>query len=280
MSELCIMVAPNGARRTKSDHPELPISATELAKTARACFEQGASAIHLHVRDQHDRHSLDPETYRLAIAEIALQAPDIAIQVTTEAAGGFSLPEQTAAASELKPASLSFSFAELMREGPRQADRFLAFARDTGIAIQFILYDADQIAGFAEHMRAGKLHLTQRPRLLVVAGRYGVAERSSLAQFEDLYQALVVEGLHEEAVWMTCAFGSEEMDCLERTIALGGHVRVGFENAIVDKTGRLARDNAAQVEQVAQLARHHGCSLAKRPTALEVLGVKGNHPLI
>ena len=40
-----IMVAPNGARRTKADHPRLPISAEEIATTAAACFAAGAGGI-------------------------------------------------------------------------------------------------------------------------------------------------------------------------------------------------------------------------------------------
>lgn len=32
-----IMVAPNGARRGKSDHPAIPISPTELVETVVAC---------------------------------------------------------------------------------------------------------------------------------------------------------------------------------------------------------------------------------------------------
>ena len=46
-----LMIAPNGARRTTADHPALPVTAAGLAGTARACQREGATAIHLHVRD-------------------------------------------------------------------------------------------------------------------------------------------------------------------------------------------------------------------------------------
>ena len=54
-----IMVAPNGARKTKADHPALPITPAELAATASACLEAGAAAIHLHVRDRDGGHTLE-----------------------------------------------------------------------------------------------------------------------------------------------------------------------------------------------------------------------------
>ena len=34
MSPLVVMVAPNGARRTKTDHPDLPITPAEIARAA------------------------------------------------------------------------------------------------------------------------------------------------------------------------------------------------------------------------------------------------------
>jgi uncharacterized protein (DUF849 family) len=44
--------------------------------------------------------------------------------------------------------------------------------------------------------------------------------------------------------------------------ALGGHVRVGFENNLQLKTGAIAPDNAALVAQAAQAALGLGRSLA------------------
>ena len=32
-----LMVAPNGARRIKKDHPEIPLTVSEIVETARSC---------------------------------------------------------------------------------------------------------------------------------------------------------------------------------------------------------------------------------------------------
>ena len=63
------------------------------------------------------------------------------------------------------------------------------------------------------------------------------------------------------------------MACLEQAITLGGHVRVGFENAIVDAHGRLAQDNAERVSIVAGMARSAGRRLATASDARSILGV-------
>ncbi|WP_225028698.1 BKACE family enzyme [Xinfangfangia pollutisoli] len=280
MSLTCIMVAPNGARRTKADHPALPLTPEDLAQTAKACFQAGAGAIHLHVRDADGRHSLDPVAYRAAMVAVRQACPDIARQVTTEAAGLFDLETQIAAVRELRPAAISFSIAELMREGTAKGEAFLAWAAGERISTQFILYDAEQISLFAGLWRSGRLHLSAAPRLILVAGRYAADQNSDFADFEALYAALRAEGLHEQSVWMTCAFGRGEMACLARTIELGGHVRVGFENAIVDAEGRPARDNAERVALAADLVRRHGRRVATGAEAADILGILRPDPAL
>ena len=54
-----LMVAPNGARRLKKDHPAVPLTINETVETAKACYKEGAEAIHLHVRDKNGQHVLD-----------------------------------------------------------------------------------------------------------------------------------------------------------------------------------------------------------------------------
>lgn len=280
MSKLCIMVAPNGARRTKDDHPLLPITPEELASAAHTCLTAGAGAIHLHVRDGDQRHSLDAEAYRRAIEAITKACPDIAIQTTTEAAGIFDINAQIASVHALRPSCLSFSLRELMRDGQTRGEEFLRWAALEKIAIQFILYDAWQIKEFAHLWRAGALHLAAVPRIIVVAGRYSSTQDSELTDFDSLYEALVANGLHDSTIWMTCAFGRGEMACLEKTIELGGHVRVGFENAIVDADGRLARDNAERVAMIAALAAKHGRAIASPHEAADILGRRVHSPLL
>ena len=42
------MLAPNGARRGKDDHVTLPVFIPETVSTAKACYQAGADALHLH----------------------------------------------------------------------------------------------------------------------------------------------------------------------------------------------------------------------------------------
>lgn len=280
MTELCIMVAPNGARRTKADHPKLPITPAELAQTASACYAAGAGAIHLHVRDSELRHSLDSDAYRAAVTAVQTAVPDIAIQVTTEAAGVFTLRQQIDCVTRLQPPCVSFSIAELMRDGAEIAAAFLEQTNAAGIALQFILYSPEDIQLFARLMQDNLFPLPKVPRVILVVGRYAGSQNATVDEFDALYGAVASVGLEQRCLWMTCAFGTGELACLERTIALGGHVRVGFENAIVNADGSLAVDNAARVAAVAEMARAHGRVPMNGASARRFLGASVRRALI
>jgi 3-keto-5-aminohexanoate cleavage enzyme len=77
------MVAPNGARKMRADHPALPLSLPELVTTAVACHKAGAGGIHAHVRDAEGRHVLDAGLYAELLAELAQVTPDLMVQITT-----------------------------------------------------------------------------------------------------------------------------------------------------------------------------------------------------
>ena len=103
-------VAPNGGRKTKADHPALPLTPDELARAAAECLECGASMIHLHVRDRDGGHCLDPDAYRAAIARICREVGDrLVIQITSESLGLFTPSEQRAAVLEANPEAVSLA---------------------------------------------------------------------------------------------------------------------------------------------------------------------------
>jgi len=59
-----IMVAPNGARLLKPDHPESPVTQAEIVDCAKACYLAGADGIHAHIRDDQGLHLLDVGAYQ------------------------------------------------------------------------------------------------------------------------------------------------------------------------------------------------------------------------
>ena len=59
------------------------------------------------------------------------------------------------------------------------------------------------------------------------------------------------------------------------SLALGGNVRVGLEDALYVGKGQLARNNAEQVEKVVQMVNALGLEVATPDDARKILGLKG-----
>jgi len=272
MDPLLIMVAPNGARRTKADHPALPMTAPELADTAAACLAAGAAAMHVHVRDEAGAHVLDAGRYAEAIAAIRDRTDGrMLVQVTTEAVGRYSPAEQMDLVRRLRPAAISVGLREILGDGDAAASAFFAWAAGEGIAVQHILYDRADLDRLAELHRRGGFGDVAQPRLLFVLGRYTLGQESRPEDLDAFLDGLERHRL--DAVWSVCAFGRGETNALAAAIARGGHVRVGFENSLWHADGRIARDNAERVATIAGIAERVGRPLATAHQARLLLGI-------
>lgn len=236
-----LMVAPNGARRTTADHPALPVTTGALALTAQACQNEGATAIHVHVRDAEQRHSLDPGRYREAVAAIAEQAPGLGVQITTESAGVYQPAEQLSCLTSLRPAAASIAVREMAAD-PSIAETTYAFAHEAGIEVQHIAYTPACIAQLRAWRESGLVTPKQR-RVLLVLGQYAPPRNASPADLDPL-----ISRLEDHSFQLSvCAFGPNEHQCLREAAARGYGVRLGFENSICNAQGALHRDNAASV---------------------------------
>lgn len=259
---LILTVAPNGAYKRRADHPALPLTPIELAQTAKDCLDAGAAMLHLHVRHPDGSHSLRAGDYRAAIAAVREAVGDaLVIQVTTEAAGVYSAPEQIALVHELRPEAVSVSLRELSQPVPdrRVLADFFGHLRAERIMTQVIFYDADELRQWQALQREGVV--PPGPWLaLFVLGRYRAGQTSSPADLLPYLQAWQ-EGDGRQP-WAMCAFGAQEYRCAMAAAALGGHVRIGFENNLLLCDGSLAPDNAALVRQAARGAQALGRPLA------------------
>ncbi|WP_372884956.1 3-keto-5-aminohexanoate cleavage protein [Shimia sp.] len=241
MKSFELTVAPNGARRGRRDHPALPLTSAETAATAAACQRAGADALHLHVRDGAGRHSLDAGRYREAMAAVGELAPGMAVQITTEAAGIYDVAAQHACLAALRPGAASISVREMARDAALAA-RVYALCDEAGTRVQHILYGPGCIRQLAAWRRAGVIRPGQN-EVLCVLGQYAPAipgRPDDLAGFLSLLQG-------QSLRWAACAFGGAEQACLLKALALGGDVRIGFENNLRAPDGTLFADNAASV---------------------------------
>lgn len=263
-----LAVAPNGARKTKADHPALPIAPAEIAATALACRAAGAAMIHLHVRDAEGRHSLDVAAYRAASEAVRdAVGRDLVIQVTSEAVGVYSPEAQMAMVRALRPEAVSLAIREIVPDtaGEAAAGEFLAWLRAEGVLPQYILYSDDDLRRFDDLVARGVVP-AGRQAVLFVLGRYA---KDQTSEPKDLLPFLAANARGH--LWAVCAFGPRETACAVAAAALGGHARVGFENNLHLPDGTLAPDNAALVAAVAEGLDAIGARPASAEEAREMM---------
>ena len=270
-NKVMVMSAPNGARRDHADHAALPITADESAADAIALLDAGVSILHLHVRDDAGKHSLDAERYRSAIAALRKSIGDeLVIQVTTEAVGQYTSEQQIALVRELKPEAVSLALREIcpLDTEEQVAAEFFAWMRGENIWPQYILYSVDDVLRF-DDMRQRGVFADEAPFAMFVLGEYANAVAGSVADLNLLLAATHAD----EYPWAVCCFGQNENEVMLAATAQGGHVRLGFENNLYLPDGSLAVDNAALIRryvadsasnkrQPANAAEVRGCFLA------------------
>lgn len=251
-----IMVAPNGARRTKNDHPAIPLTGPEIAAETVACAQAGASVLHLHVRNNDGQHTINPDAYRQMLEHVGTVAGrTMVIQITTEACGIYSPQEQMDMVRRVRPEAVSLAMSEILPAGgdEGQVADFLSWLRSEKIAPQFILYTTEDVRSFLNLRERGIVPFT-RPFLLFVLGRYLTDRASNPDDLEPFREALGDVDLP----WSMCAFGKNENACVGAAVAAGGHVRVGFENNIWRADGSLADSNCELVRNAADVVGAHG----------------------
>src|SRR5215467_12903495 len=77
-----ITVAPTGAESEKDAVPALPVTMGELISTAIQCQEAGAAVIHVHIRDDRAKPTLDLGRLTETVGALR-EATDLVVQLST-----------------------------------------------------------------------------------------------------------------------------------------------------------------------------------------------------
>ncbi|MEM8959193.1 MAG: 3-keto-5-aminohexanoate cleavage protein [Pseudomonadota bacterium] len=245
-----LMVAPNGARLGRRDHPALPTTLPQILDTARSCFAAGADGLHLHLRDETGGHLLDAGAYCEALAALSETVPGMAVQITTEAAGLYKPAAQRALVRDTAPALVSIGLRELLSAGEEtEALRLYADCAQAGTAVQHILYDPGDLTRLANLLREDLLR-DRALQLLFVLGSHG-GRAGTPSDLNGFLIEMSKLGLSPD--WAVCCFGAGETHCLRLAHGAGGKLRVGFENNWIAADGTIAPDNASRVAEVRAL---------------------------
>ena len=84
----------------------------------------------------------------------------------------------------------------------------------------------------------------------------------------------MVNRLPAGSTWTATGIGRSEFTLAAHAIAMGGHVRVGFEDNLYLSRGVLAKSNGELVGKVVEMAKLLGREIATPAEARKILGLK------
>jgi 3-keto-5-aminohexanoate cleavage enzyme len=269
MEKLIITVAGVGAETTKDAQPALPVTAEEIGVDAARCREAGASMYHLHVRRADGSATQDRDTFAAAIEEIRKRT-DIIIQTSTGGAMGMTADER------LQPLELKPEMASLTTGTANFGDE--VFFNDTALMYEF--YQRQMKAGVRpefeifEHgqidnaLRMVKKHGMAGPLLhwdfvLGVPGSMSGEPRNLVFLVDSIPKDI--------STWTCTGIGRWHVPCMLTSLALGGNVRLGFEDNVFFTKGKLADGNAQLVSRCVNIAMQIGREPATPDEARQIL---------
>ena len=265
-----LMAAPNGARKTHDDHPNLPVNIDETVAEAERCHAAGATVLHAHVRGDSAEHVLDPERYRELFQAMAVRVPGMLLQMTTEAVGRYTPRQQAECVYALKPQMISLAVREMaaVDSDLDLAATFYRWTAENGVHVQHIVYDAGDLQRLFALQDLG---IIPQGRLctLFVLGRYLENRESEPLDIEPFLKIKADRTMD----WFVCAFGSREQDCVLSALRQGGHGRIGFENNLLRPDGSVADNSAEQIATLRSTAEAEGITIADSGQTISILGL-------
>lgn len=270
MDKLIITVAPVGAETTRDQNPHLPLSPAEIAEEVTRCHNAGASIVHIHARKPDGTPTQDKEVYREIIERIRERC-DIIIQVSTGGALGMSAEERIAPVS-LKPemATLSAGTCNFGRDvfmnTQEYMELFAGEMKKFDVLPEMEIFDLGMMTNARYLMKKG--FVPGKVNFDFVLGVPGALPGTG----KNL--VMLCDELPEGCTWTVAGVGRYELPLSILAIAMGGNVRVGFEDNIFYSKGILAESNAQLVERVVRIAREGQREVASPEEARRILGLK------
>lgn len=269
-----ITVAPTGAEHAKADVPQLPVTLDELVTTARECERAGAAMIHVHIRDERARPTL--EIHRLTDTVTTLRSETtLIVQLST--GGAVTDPEHDRLrVLDAMPDSASCTMGTINFGDDVFVNRWdfiVAMHREMqhrGIVAEYEIFDIGQLATLRrlldEHGGPAGGHVHVDLVMGVPGGMPG----------DTATLVAAVAALPPGATFSATGIGRAHLPVALAALSAGGHLRVGMEDTLSYARGERASSNAQLVERVAGLAR-----TAQRPPmapdmARTTLGMRSN----
>ncbi|MGN6574686.1 MAG: 3-keto-5-aminohexanoate cleavage protein [Nocardioides sp.] len=253
-SKLLITVAPTGAETSKEDCPQLPTTLEELVETAQRCQAAGAAMIHVHIRDDAHRPTLD--LTRLTDTVDALQdATDLVVQLST--GGSVHDPlDKRLKVLDAQPDSCSLTmgttnFGDDVFSNPWPfITELYQLSQEREVVPEFELFDLGHVAALNRLLDKYGLPYGGRVHVDLVMGVPG-----GMPGTADALVAAVAALPEATTSWSATGIGRSTLSVALASLSKGGHLRVGMEDVLTLAKGVPVEHNEQLVTRVVELAK-------------------------
>lgn len=273
---MIISVALTGAVPEKSKYPSLPTEPNEIAETALACGELGASVVHLHMRDSSGRQVQDAEKLIECIQLIRATNPFLVICATSTSRGASSIEDRLTALrlpAEFLPDMVSLSLGSYntpagVNLNPRdEIEAISASLAVAGVAPELEIFEPGMMYTFFRLYQQQKIAKPAIVNILLGVDGASAATARELLHIADL--------VPEDIEWAVAGIGAFQRRTVWLGAVLGGNVRVGMED---DPRGEsIGWTNEQSVERAAFAANALGRHIASPAETRSRLGLKATN---
>jgi 3-keto-5-aminohexanoate cleavage enzyme len=252
VDRLLITVAPTGAETSKADCPQLPTTLEEQVATAVDCAEAGAAMIHLHIRDDEHRPTLDPARLRETVAAMR-EATDLVIQLSTGGSVHDALDDRLGVldagpdSCSLTLGTTNFGDDVFLNPWPFVCDLY-QLAQERGVAPEFELFDLGHVHALRRLLDTYGLPAGGRVHCDLVMGVPGGMDGTT-----DALVAAVAALPEATTSWSATGIGRSTLAVALAALSKGGHLRVGMEDVLTISRGVPVVSNRQLVERVVAL---------------------------
>ncbi len=272
MEKLIIAAAICGAEVTKEHNPAVPYTVEEIVREAKSAYDAGAAVIHLHVREDDGTPTQSHKRFQECMDAIYEVCPDVIIQPSTGGAVGMTDMERLDSTNvtptpefvTLDCGTCNFGGNEVFVNTDNTITNFARIMQEKGMKPELECFDKGMI-DIALRAAGRKGYLDEPMHFDFVLGI------QMAATVRDL--SFCVDSIPPGSTWTGCAIGKDEFNIAAASIAMGGHVRVGFEDNLYIEKGVLAKSNGELVEKVVKIAKLLGREIATPDEAREILSI-------
>jgi uncharacterized protein (DUF849 family) len=272
-------------------HPNFPFRPEHVAQEALHAAEAGASIIHVHVRDpETGAPNQDLEQYRKVVNLIREKNDEVILNVTTgpgcmwfpkseeepalpdeERTLMFTAERRIEHILDLKPDMCTLDICTMNLWGGVAINlepiitRMGTMIQDAGVLTEIECFEAGDFV-FADDLMAKGSIPKNAPFTFVLGTKYGLPATTEAMAYSK-------NQIPRGVPFTGFGISRHSFPMAAQSVLLGGHMRVGFEDTIYLRKGRLANNNAELVAWGAEILERLGGELATAGETRQILGL-------